>query len=431
MDTKKLGMWAALVVALGLGGYFAKQKGLLGGGADSAEEADAKGGARARAKGAGGSAGGGAGGAREGVPEGQGDAEAAPPEPELGTHAAKLREAKAALETMTFALEEYKKSSRWPESARPAEEMAPGGGLLPHHTAPTVAPLIKRLPNGKPDPESAPSKARVVHALDRYNLGPDDSVTVNLHALNEKDAELPLRCASASAMAGSPTGAPPPAPLPPVALSCKPSTADKGMFVTFVPKQSPFRAFNGNIVFEFDLEVDRDDGTKESGMTRINVNYNPASGGKLTGAVREAYENGSIAYYLGFEAAGAGFARLNVRADNGADDGVFAHINIRQELDKAGPTELRAELFGKLIVDGNVTKVRLRDVDGEFIATESGVSAQVPGKDGVFYVAKPVDRSKIKGDDWSAPEKAAKLHDLETSVKEAQENCDKNFDGCK
>ncbi len=256
MDSKKLGMLAALVVALGLGGYFAKQKGMLGGAGESAEEAAGKGGSRSHAKGAGRSGGGAAGG-REGVPEGDGDASPPPPINDFDTQAGRLREAKAALDAATFALEEYKKSSRWPESARPAEDMAPGGGLLPHHTAPTVSPMVKRLPNGKPDPETAASKSRVVHALDRYNLGPDDSVTVTLHGLNEKDAELPVRCAGASAIAGAPTGAAPAAPLPPVALSCKPNAGDKGMFVTFVPKQSSFRGFNGTIIFEFDLEIDR------------------------------------------------------------------------------------------------------------------------------------------------------------------------------
>ena len=110
---------------------------------------------------------------------------------------------------------------------------------------------------------------------------------------------------------------------------------------------------------------------------------------------------------------------------------MLAHMNIRQEIEKAGPTELRAELFGKLIVDNGVTKVRLRDIDGEFIGRESGLSSPVPGKDGVFYVGKPIDKTKVKGDDWQAPEKDAKMRDLEQSVKEAQENCDKNFDGCK
>jgi hypothetical protein len=429
MDAKKLGAVAAVLLVVGGAWFATRGKGGAAVGADAeSAETDGKGGKKGkRAKGAGGEPG----GEREGAE--------APDEPDasrtfvndFGTAAGMAREAKAALDNATYALAEYKKYARWPESARPAEEMAAGGGLIPHYAAPTSSQMFKRLPNGKPDLESPPSKSRIIHAMDRFHLGPDDSVKITLHALSEKDAELPLRCSAATVSAGDPISAPPPTPLPPMAIACQPNPGDKGMVVAFTPKQSAFRAFHGSIRFEFDLEVDRDDGTKESGMTRLHVTYNPAAGGRLTGAVREAYENGSIAYYLGFEAMGPGFARLNVRADNGADDGVFAHINVRQEIDKAGPTELRAELFGKLIVDNNVTKVRLRDVDGEFIGRESGLSAPVPGKDGAFYGPKPIDRTKIKGDDWQAPEKDLKMHDLEQSVKDAQEACDKNYDGCK
>jgi hypothetical protein len=430
MDGKKLGaLGAAVMIVAGV--WFAGRG--KGGAADGAGEAaegaeGGKGGKRGkRAKGASGEPG----GEREGA-EAPEEADASRTfVNDFGTAAGMAREAKAALENATYALAEYQKYARWPESARPADEMAPGGGLLPHYAAPTSSQMFKRRPDGKPDLETPPSKSRIIHAMDRFHLGPDDSVKIILHALSEKDAELPMRCSAATVSAGDPISAPPPGPMPPMQVACQPHPGDKGMFVTFTPKQSAFRAFHGSIRFEFDLEVDRDDGTKESGMTRLHVTYNPAAGGRLTGSVREAYENGSIAYYLGYEAVGPGFARLNVRADNGADDGLFAHMNIRQEVDKAGPMELRAELFGKLIVDNNVTKVRLRDIDGEFIGRESGLSAPVPGKDGAFYGPKPIDRSKIKADEWQAPEKDLKMRDLEQSVKEAQENCDKNFDGCK
>jgi hypothetical protein len=422
MNGKNVGVVAALVVVLGLGGWFAKSKGLLPGGTPEAGE-----GAEGSTKGkrtpreATGKD-----GEREGAAEqGAVDKRDAEPDPEYGTYEYKYRTAKAELEMARHDLENYKQTSRWPESARPAEEMAPGGGLLPHYTSPTVVPLVKRRADGTPDPDSL-GKARVVLSQDRFQLSGDESVLVSIKGLNDKGRDLPVRCSEARAIAIPAPGAD---RLPPFPLNCKPG-ADGAAIATFTPKQSTLRGFTGSIDLDFDLSLERDDGVQETGSARVVVHYVPQQPGRLTGVVREAYENGSIVYYLGLEAAAPGFYRLNVRADNGTDDKIFAHMNVRQNVDKAGPTELRAELFGKLIVDNDVRTVRLRDVDGEFVP-EAGEIAGIPGKDGVFYVTKSVDRARVKGDDWSSPEKDEHMKHYEDMLKRAQDDCDKNYDGCK
>jgi hypothetical protein len=349
----------------------------------------------------------------------------AEPDPEPGSFEFRYRTAKAELFMAKNDLENYRQTSRWPESARPADEMAPGGGLLPHYTAPTVVPMVRRRPDGTPDPESI-SKTRVVLSQDRFQLVGEESVLVSIKGITDKGRDLPVRCSEARAMAIPAPGA---QPVPPFVFACK-SGPDGTAVATFTPRQSPLRSFTGSIDLDFDLALEREDGVRESGSARCVIHYVPQSPGRLTGAVREAYENGSIAYYLGFEANAPGFYRLNVRADNGSDDKVFAHINVRQDVSKAGPTELRAELFGKLIVDNDVRTVRLRDIDGEYVP-ETGEIAGIPGKDGVFHVTKTVDRGRVKGDDWASPEKDEHMKHYEDMYKRAQESCDREFDGCK
>jgi hypothetical protein len=424
MADKKVGLVVgAAVLALGAGLLVAKSTGVLGGSGDSAAEEEGpegksggKGRKRAGSTGA---------GAREGA-EGaespqEGDA-AREPEPEPGSYAYRYRTAKAELEMAKHDLEHWREWSRFPESARPAEEMAPGGGLLPHYTAPTRLPLTRRGPDGKPD-DSYLSKSRVVLVQDRFQVSVGETVTMKVHALSEKDQPLPVRCSSVRALAQvEGANAPPPFEFP--------CAADKenGVVAVFDPARSPFRSMSASIVFRFDLEVDRDDGVKESGTAEANIHYVATSPGRFTGAVRQAYENGSVAFYLGYEVAQPGFFRLNVRADSGQDDKVFAHINVRQQVDKAGPTEIRAELFGKLIVDNQVKTVRLRDLDGEYVPP-AGEIASVPGRDGVFHTAT-IDASKVKGDEWSSPEKDDRTKHYEEMLKKAQEDCDKNYDGC-
>jgi hypothetical protein len=424
MASKATGIIAGLVVvALAAGGFWAKSTGLIGGAAVDGDEGAA--GAGGRAKGRAKREGGGASGDGERVGgEGEGASDASrEPDPEPGTYAFNYRSAKAELEMARHDLEFYKEYSRYPESARPADEVAAGGGLLPHHVAPTSLPLVRRGPDGKPDPNVV-SKSRAVLVQDRFQLSPGETVVVRVHALSEKDKPLPMRCSSAKAFASAELAD----KIPPFEFGC---TADKenGVVATFDPAKSPFRAQSANIALRFELEIDREDGVKESGSAETGIHYVATSPGRLTGVVREAYENGSMAFYLGFEAAQPGFYRLNVRADNGQDDKVFAHMNIRQQVDKPGPVELRAELFGKLIIDNQAKVIRLRDVDGEFVPP-AGEIASIPGKDGVFYTVKSVDLTKVKGEEWSSPEKDDRMKHYEDVLKKAQDDCDKNYDGC-
>lgn len=422
MNAKNLGAGAALVLVLVAGAWVARSKGLVGAAPVAAEDDEAGAGksGKRRDKNSGGSS------DREGAPEpGAADKRDAEPDPEPGSYEYAYRSAKAELTMAKNDLENYKLASRWPESARPAEELAPGGGLLPHYTSPTNIPLVKRRADGTPDPDSV-SKSRVVLSQDRFQLVGDDSVLVSIKGVNDKGRDLPVRCSEARALAIPVPGA---EKLPPFPLTCKPGP-DGSAVATFTPKQSTLRGFTGSIDLDFDLSLERDDGVQESGSARVVVHFVPQSPGKLTGVVRESYENGSIAYYLGFDAAAPGFYRLNVRADNGTDDKVFANINVRQTVDKAGPVELRAELFGKLIVDNDVRTVRLRDVDGEFVP-EAGEIAGIQGKDGIFFITKAVDRAKVKGDEWQSPEKDEHMKHYEAVLKHAQEECDTKFEGCK
>ena len=115
MNGKNVGVVAALVVVLGLGGWFAKSKGLLPGSApEGADESETSTKGKRAPKEASG-----AGGEREGAPaQDTADKRDAEPDPEFGSFAYKYRTAKAELEMARHDLENYKQASRWPESAR-------------------------------------------------------------------------------------------------------------------------------------------------------------------------------------------------------------------------------------------------------------------------------------------------------------------------
>jgi hypothetical protein len=166
------------------------------------------------------------------------------------------------------------------------------------------------------------------------------------------------------------------------------------------------------------------------------VNWSPTVAGKFTGKVRQAYEKGSVAYYLGFEAERTGFLRASIRVDQGPETGMIGLLEVRQRV-KAGPVEVRAELFGKIAADAKASFVRLRDMDGRFIvepgddpAEPSGLDLPLPGIDGVFFTGK-IDLAQVKSDEYQSPENDAKAKHYQKTLAAAQDRCNREFDGCK
>lgn len=411
------------VALLGAGAFFLRGKVGAGAAGEAGEEGSdsaGKGGKGRRGKGSSEAEGEGSGGEREGAMTGPRQKKA-PEDIPVDSYEYKFRTAKAELEMAKADLENYQKSSRWPESARPSDEMAPGGGLLPHHVPATTLPMIRKHADGTVD-EQGLSKSRVTLTQDRFQVIGDEAVNVLLQAADEKGKELPLRCAGAKAFAVSDK------PLPPAEVTC---VADKDGRVTskFVPLMSPMRDFVGTIRLEYNLTVERPDGSSEGGTSEISIHYGGAEVARFNGTVRQAYENGSAVFYLGFDVLKAGFYRLNVRADNGQDDKVFAHMNVREQVDQPGPREMRVEVFGKLIKDSQAKMIRLRDMDGEYVPP-AGEIIGIKGRDGVFFTAKAIDLAQVSGSDWQAPEKEERMTEYKQALGRAQENCDKNFNGC-
>ena len=412
------------VALLGAGAFFLRSKagaGAVDQAGEEGSEGAGKGGKGRKGKGAAGEGDGeGAAGEREGAMNGPRQKKA-PEDFPVDSYEYKFRTAKAELEMAKADLENYRNTSRWPESARPSDEMAPGGGLLPHHVPPTTLPMVRKHADGTVD-EQGLSKSRVTLMQDRFQVIGDEAVNVQLQAADEKGKELALRCAGAKAIAVSDK------PLPPAEVTC---VADKDGHVTskFVPLMSPLRDFVGTIRLEYNLSVERPDGSSEGGTSEISVHYGGAEVARFNGNVRQAYENGSAVFYLGFDVLKAGFYRLNVRADNGQDDKIFAHMNVREQVDQPGPREMRVEVFGKLIKDSQAKSLRLRDLDGEYVPP-AGEIVGIKGRDGVFYTAKSIDLAQVSGAEWQAPEKEERMNEYKQALGRAQESCDKNFNGC-
>ena len=47
----------------------------------------------------------------------------------------------------------------------------------------------------------------------------------------------------------------------------------------------------------------------------------------------------------------------------------------------------------------------------------------------MFHTAT-IDATKVKGADWSSPEKDERTKHYEEVLKKAQDDCDKNYEGC-
>jgi hypothetical protein len=418
MEKNKVVVGAVVLALVAAGFFVARAKsGALGG--DRSEESAEKGSKRGDKR-----RGAGDGTPEEGAREGAvlGAAEKTPPpNPSPDSYEYGLMVARNELAMAKQDLDNYRQTSRWPESARPAEEMEVGGGLLPHYTPPVTLRLVRKNGDGTVD-QNAALKSSVTLKADRAMVIGDEAVNVLISGADASGKDAPVRCVYAKAFAVADK------PMAPMDLPCDPAEEDN-VRSKFVPLTSPFRNFVGTIRLEYSLAVTQPDGTSELGGAELSIFYGGAEVARFNGQVREAYENGSIAYYLGFDVLKPGFYRLNVRADSGRDDKVFANINVRQNVDKPGPTELRAELFGKLVKDSQAKVVRLRDMDGEFVGVD-GVTASIKGRDGVFFTGKTVDATQVSGDEWRSPERDAKLAGYEATVKQAQENCDKNFNGC-
>ena len=347
------------------------------------------------------------------------------------------RELAARTELMmaTKDLEAFERFRKYPETARPASEVAETRSATAHWVPKTTMPLL-RVTDGKVQPVT--TKSTVSFSQDRYHLYPGVAIHGEIRAemTDENQTAVTVRCKSLKAIMDLSRGV---ALKPSLAVDVPCVEARDGSVTyatfTFNPMTSPMAKSDGTIRLVVDASVE-EAGSEVGGVAATTVNWSPTVAGKFTGKVRQAYEKGSVAYYLGFEAARTGFLRASIRVDQGPETGMIGLLEVRQRV-KVGPVEVRAELFGKIAADAKATSVRLRDMDGRFIvepgddpAEPSGLDLPLPGIDGVFFTGK-IDLAQVKSDEYQSPENDAKAKHYQAALAKAQDTCNREFDGCK
>jgi len=327
---------------------------------------------------------------------------AALPAHDDGGEPSKRAIAEKRLERARHTLEGYLLGTRYPPGSRPLSEQP--DLQKPHAVQPSNQPLARE--------DRKLTDARVTLNQDRLYVVGDEVARLSVACAT---SEGPAHCEVTRAMAHvaeSMKNAPAIAPTP---VAFAPDPAIEGaVFALFSPSDAGFGGYHGPIGIDLALRVEG-----EEGGARFDVVYTPAPPARFTGAVREAFDDGSLCLYLGMQVDKPGRYVVVGRVDDADGDG-FAYLEHNDML-AAGAVEVKMCIFGKLVLDEQAkSPFVLRDVEGFLLKENTYPDREiVPGRDGPVYTTKAYDASLFSDAEWQSEEKQRHVDEFTKDVEEA------------
>ena len=315
------------------------------------------------------------------------------------------------LEMASQTLQAYRESTRYPHEARPASEQP--DQLFPNR--PIVEDLPLRMADG--------SAARGVHVRttqERVFLKGDESVHLSVSLRGDDGAGLPARVLRASVreVPASNTGS-----LYPVSsVSFNDDGADGDVRagdgvhgVRLQPARQGFAGLSGALRVEAVLQH-----AGREVPVYFDLVLTGAPPAVWTGTVRDALEDGSLAFHLGAEVREPGRYVVTGRVDD-ARGRPLALLTFNDEVG-AGPQTLRLSLFGKLVRDAKpVFPLTLRDVEGFLLKPDSFPDrALMERLASTVHVSARHPLTAFSEAEWQGEERSRYLAELQRDVDDAQ-----------
>ncbi len=313
----------------------------------------------------------------------------------------------------TFAA--YKDATRYPHESRPLAEH-------PDQVRP-FAPINEE--SVLRDAQGQPLKSLKLRTMqERVFLGGNDAVKFSIEALDDKGNLQPLAVTSARAqsLAESRT-------LTQI-IGTNLDFVDDGAGVDeragdgkyttrLSPAQQGFSQYRGTIRLIAKVQA-----SGQEGVAIFDVIYTPEVPATWLG-VREAFEAGSLNFYMKANVLRAGRYVVSARVDD-ANGVPLALLQYNEEV-AAGAREFKLHLIGILVRDKNpVFPLRMRDVEGFLLLPDQHPDRLLmPRLAGVVHTSGRYAVASFSSDEWTSEERIRYLNEYNNDVGQAQAQIDR------
>lgn len=320
---------------------------------------------------------------------------------------------RALLEQVRFADHSYcsyLEGSKYPMESRPVSQNPD----QVHPNQPVLETNPMRVEGGK-----ANTAVLLQTSQSHVYLAAGEAAAFSLRAVNAKGEVLPLVITRAVAQ-GMTYGASRPTPQVALAFAddgggADPVAGDNAFAGVLAPSQTGLAGFHGTIRTEV-----RYTAGGRNGFALFDVIHTPVLPATWTGKVRESLDSGSLDFYLGLDVRQAGRYIVTGRVDDAAGR-PFAVATFNEVLE-TGPTEVKLNVFGKLMTDGApALPLVLRDVDGYLLRENTDPDRLlVPRLQGRVYASRARSMEGVSDAEWQSEERTRYLTEYAKDRKAAR-----------
>ncbi len=316
------------------------------------------------------------------------------------------------------ALAAYQQTALYPHESRPASEHP--DQLRPFEPVAEERPL--RMPGG-----TVTQGVRLKTTQERTFLSGNEASRVTLSVVNAQDQTLPLRVQRAVLHEVAQPGRTASTNELAVALNDAGQAGDvragDGVYsVAIQPAGMGFSSYAGLIRLEVNVEL-AGQGGGQAGYLFFDFIYSPGEAARWLPGVREALQEGSLAFFLKAEILQAGRYVVSARVDD-ASGRTVALALFNNEL-AAGPQEFRLPVFGRLLHDSQPPvqfPLRLRDVEAFLLKPDVYPDrVMLPRRAGVVHTSAVYALSDFSPALWSSEERDRYVAELGRDVGAAEQ----------
>lgn len=301
----------------------------------------------------------------------------------------------------------YLQSTKYPVASRPISEH-------PDQVYPNQ-PVVETKPMRNAGERGGDPNVLVQSSQSRVFMVAGEAVAFSLRAIDPQGATLPLVVTRAIA-GGLTYGTSRPAPQLSLQFAddgggADPVAGDGHFSAVLAPAQTALAQFNGTIRTEVRFTVNG-----RPGVVLFDVIYSPDVPAVWTGQVREAIDDGSLAYFLKADVRQAGRYIVTGRVDD-ATGKPFALATFNDVL-RAGPNEIKLTVFGRLLHDKTpAMPLTLRDVEGYLLKENTDPDrALMPRLEGKVVAGKPHPLKSFSDAEWQGEERTRHLTEFAKDV---------------
>lgn len=305
----------------------------------------------------------------------------------------------------------YHEASKYPFTSRPIHEHPD----QVHPNRPVAERRTMRRPDG-----TLVRGVRLHTTQSRVFMAAGESVIFTVAATDDDGAPLALAVEHAAARGLSP---PDDRVAPQATLTLSDdghhgdaAAGDGTASATWSPVGTAFAEYAGTIRVALSVRV-----AGQAGAAWLDVVYSPAVPATWSGPVREAVEDGALAFYLPAKVESPGRYLVSARVDDARGEPLA--LLMFNELLGPGDQEIRLALHGKLIHDlAPAFPLRLRDIDG-FLLLEDVDPDRVlmPRISGDAYVTRTHRADEFSPAAWQSEVKTRYLTELIRDVEQLRD----------